>query len=35
MQPINYARRCFPPEANQHAIWPYLRFTVSRRGVDV
>ena len=30
MQPINYARRCFPPEANQHAIWPYLRFTASR-----
>jgi putative transposase len=44
MSPISYARHQFPPAVIQHAIWLYLRFTLSyrdaeefmaERGVDV
>src|SRR5919199_4197891 len=34
MQPISYARRRFPPEVIQHAVWLYLRFTLSFRDVE-
>src|ERR687897_223309 len=31
MQPISYARHQFPAEIIRHAIWLYLRFTLSYR----
>src|SRR3712207_799513 len=34
MPPISYARRRFPPAIIQHAIWLYLRFTLSYRDVE-
>src|SRR5260370_16851325 len=34
MQPISYARHCFPPDVIRHAVWLYLRFTLSYRDVD-
>jgi transposase-like protein len=34
MQPISYARHQFPPEVIRHAIWLYLRFTLSYRDVE-
>ena len=34
MPPISYARHQFPPEVIQHAVWLYLRFTLSFRGVE-
>ena len=34
MQPISYARHQFPAEIIQHAIWLYLRFTLSYRDVE-
>ena len=33
--PISYARHRFPPVVIQHAIWLYLRFTLSYRDVEV
>jgi transposase-like protein len=29
MAPLSYRRHRFPPEVIQHAIWLYLRFTLS------
>ena len=34
MAPLCYRRHRFPPEIIQHAIWLYLRFTLSYRDVD-
>ena len=34
MQPISYARHRFPPDVIRHAVWLYLRFTLSYRDVD-
>jgi putative transposase len=34
MQPISYSRHQFPPEVIRHAIWLYLRFTLSYRDVE-
>src|SRR5512133_200601 len=34
MAPLCYRRHRFPPEIIQHAIWLYLRFTLSYRGVE-
>jgi transposase-like protein len=34
MQAISYARDQFPPEVIRHAIWLYLRFTLSYRDVE-
>ena len=34
MQPISYARHPFPPEVIRHAVWLYLRFTLSYRDVE-
>ena len=34
MQPISYTRHQFPPEIIQHAVWLYLRFTLSYRDVE-
>ena len=34
MQPVSYARHQFPPEIIQHAVWLYLRFTLSYRHVE-
>jgi putative transposase len=34
MQPISYARHRFPPSVIQHAVWLYLRFTLSYRDVE-
>src|SRR5918992_226080 len=34
MQPISYARHQFPAEIIQHAIWLYLRFSLSYRDVE-
>ena len=34
MQPVCYARHQFPPEIIQHAVWLYLRFTLSYRDVE-
>jgi hypothetical protein len=34
MQPISYARRQFPAEVIRHAVWMYLRFTLSYRDVE-
>jgi hypothetical protein len=32
MQPVSYARHQFPAEIIRHAVWLYLRFTLSYRG---
>ena len=29
-----YRRHRFPPVINQHAVWLYLRFTLSYRDVE-
>jgi putative transposase len=34
MKPISYARHRFPPDVIRHAIWLYLRFTLSYRDVE-
>src|SRR3712207_1229425 len=34
MPPISYARHQFPPVVIQHAVWLYLRFTLSLRDVE-
>ena len=34
MAPLCYRRYRFPPEIIQHAIWLYLRFTLSYRDVE-
>src|SRR5918997_1111353 len=34
MPPISYARHHFPPEVIQHAVWLYLRFTLSHRDIE-
>src|ERR1700722_5590651 len=34
MAPISYRRHRFPPAVIQHAIWLYLRFTLSYRDVE-
>jgi hypothetical protein len=34
MAPLCYLRHRFPPEIIQHAIWLYLRFTLSYRDAD-
>src|SRR5205807_5086419 len=34
MAPLSYRRHRFPAEVIQHAIWLYLRFTLSYRDVE-
>ena len=34
MPPISYARHHFPPVIIQHAVWLYVRFTLSFRDVE-
>lgn len=34
MSPLSYARHQFPPAIIQHAIWLYLRFTLSHQDVE-
>ena len=34
MQPISYARHRFPPDIIRHAVWLYLRLTLSYRDVE-
>ncbi len=34
MQRISYSRHRFPSEVIRHAIWLYLRFTLSYRDVE-
>ena len=34
MDQLSYRRHCFPPPIVQHAIWLYLRFTLSYRDVE-
>src|SRR5215211_6160915 len=34
MQPISYARHQFPPDVIRHAVWLYLRFTLSYRNIE-
>ena len=34
MPPISYARHQFPPVIIQHAVWLYVRFTLSYRDVE-
>ena len=34
MMPISYARHRFPPAIIQHAVWLYLRFTLSYRDIE-
>jgi putative transposase len=34
MQPISYARHRFPRDVIRHAVWLYLRFTLSYRDVE-
>jgi putative transposase len=34
MQLISYARHRFPPVVIRHAVWLYLRFTLSYRDVE-
>jgi putative transposase len=34
MTPLCYRRHRFPPKIIQHAIWLYLRFTLSYRDVE-
>ena len=31
MKPIYYSRHRFPPDVIRHAVWLYLRFTLSFR----
>src|ERR1700743_33375 len=31
---ISFARHQFPPEIIRHAVWPYVRFTLSYRDVE-
>ena len=34
MQPVPYARHQLPPDIIRHAVWLYLRFTLSYRDVE-
>ena len=34
MQTISYVRHRFPPAVIRHAVWLYLRFTLSYRDVE-
>jgi putative transposase len=34
MQTISYGRHRFPPGVIRHAVWLYLRFTLSYRDVE-
>jgi transposase-like protein len=34
MKRISYARHRFPPDVIRHAVWLYLRFTLSYRDVE-
>ena len=34
MKPLSYARPQFPPDIIRHAVWLYLRFTLSFRDVE-
>ena len=34
MAPVSYARHQFPPAIIQHAVWLYLRFSLSYRDVE-
>ena len=34
MQPMSFARHQFPPEVIRHAVWLYLRFSLSYRDVE-
>src|SRR6266478_6257908 len=34
MAPISYRRHRFPPVVIEHAVWLYLRFTLSYRDVE-
>ena len=34
MQSISYARHRFPRDVIRHAVWLYLRFTLSYRDVE-
>lgn len=34
MQPVSYARHQFPPEIIRHAVWLYLRFSLSYRDIE-
>jgi putative transposase len=34
MAGISYLRHRFPPDIIQHAVWLYLRFTLSYRDVE-
>ncbi len=34
MATISYARHQFPPDVIRHAVWLYLRFTLSYRDVE-
>ena len=34
MQPVSYSRHRSPPELIRHAVWLYLRFTLSYRDVE-
>ena len=34
MAPLCYRRHRFPPEIIQHAVWLYLRVTLSYRDVE-
>jgi putative transposase len=34
MAPLCYRRHRFPPDIIQHAIWLYIRFTLSHRHVE-
>ena len=34
MKPISYARHRFPADVIRHAVWLYLRFTLSYRDVE-
>jgi transposase-like protein len=34
MSPISYARHQFPPDVIRHAVWLYLRLTLSYRDVE-
>src|SRR3984893_9763472 len=34
MKPISYARHRFPPDVIRHAVWLYVRLTLSYRDVE-
>ncbi len=34
MKPISYTRHRFPPDVIRHAVWLYLRFTLSYWDVE-